>query len=85
MRHDKSSVGDIVVWHEDYAEHFFTEQRDTLGEGPFVINTVFDREYIPPYDDEGQSNWSSMGHTQHVHIDGSDLMWSGAYFKLKED
>ena len=84
MRHDKFAVGDIVVWSDEHYATLVDLARPTLGDGPFVINTVLDREYVPPYEDGEQSNWSSMGHTQHVIIDGSDATWSGAYFKKDE-
>lgn len=83
VRHDKFVVGDSVVWADEWYATM-TGGRERLGSGPFEIIEVFDREYDPPYDDDGQSNWSSMGHTQHVLVAGSDIMWSGAYFVKTE-
>lgn len=84
IRFDKFTVGDIVTWSDDHYADLVHTARPTLGDGPFIITDVFDRENVPPYEDGGQSTWSSMGHTQHVIIDGDSLRntWSGAYFRL---
>ena len=89
IRMDKFAVGDKVTWSNDiYAK--MTEGRARYGDGPFEVVAVFDREYDPPpeWDEVSQSNWSSMGHTQHVQLkeipdnfEGKPKLWSGAFFK----
>jgi hypothetical protein len=82
-RKDKFKVGDIVAWSDNnYAK--LTDGVNRFGHGPFVIETVIDREYENGYGD--QSNWSSMGHTQHVKIDAAkNNSFSGAFFKKLEN
>lgn len=83
IRYDKFSIGDRVTWFDDrYAT--LVDGREKHGDGPFTISGVIDREFEPPCDEDDQSNWSSMGHSQHVHINGLETIWSGAYFKLVE-
>lgn len=78
-RTDKFAVGDLVVWAEGYDT--LTRGRTKFGDGPFRITEVIDRRYEPAGMFGGQSNWSSMGHTQHVHIDADEAsMFSGAFF-----
>lgn len=57
--------------------------RAEYGDGPFVVDEVFYRPYIEDQYDDGfyQSNWSSMGHTQHISVIGMDSVFSGAFFK----
>lgn len=81
-RTDKFNVGDRVVWHPDYVRFW---NKEKAGEGPFVITKFWDRENSRDDYDFGyeQSLWESMGHTQHVMIDGDpreDHMYSGAFF-----
>lgn len=82
-RTDKFAVGDKVVFDPKYHMSYLND----LGDGPFDILTVYDREneYNDPY---GQSTWYSMGHTQHVAIakhstyeDGRERQFSGAFFR----
>ncbi len=79
IRHDKFAIGDSVVWADGYDT--LTDGRARYGDGPFRIIEVIDREYDPADDFDGQSNWSSMGHTQHVRIDADEIaMFSGVFF-----
>ena len=87
-RTDKFAVGDKVVWSEKHGDAGRDLHRD-MGEGPFSLESVIDRPYDPPSEDDeygfGQSNWSAMGHTQHVTIAEfpGHGKFSGAFF-LKE-
>ena len=85
-RKDKFTVGDKVVWAEDYrdtANWLFCED-GIFPEGPFTISEFIDREYRPADNlDNGYiSNWDSMGHTQHVKIAelNKEGIISGAFF-----
>lgn len=86
-RTDKFKCGDKVVWSERHGDTG-RNMHPTLVEGPFTIESVIDRPYDPlPEDDEydhGQSNWSAMGHTQHVIIKECPEIgiFSGAFFVL---
>jgi hypothetical protein len=80
-RKDKFTVGDEVEWDEMYAQ---SSMREKYGHGPFTIKKVIDRNF---YNNDDwmcgrQSNWDSMGHTQHVCItDDDENQFSGAFFR----
>lgn len=98
IRFDKYVVGDMVEWDESFGD---CSRRDNLGEGPFEVLQVYDREsrtYYGESYDEAQSimkavtftDWQSMGHTQHLVIEQSEMgkpdnhmqsQFSGAWFK----
>ena len=83
-RADKFTIGDKVLWSELHLEtaHFIFEEEE-WSDGPFTITKIIDRPYNPPEDDFGQSNWSSMGHTQHVFIaEYPEREFSGAFFTV---
>jgi len=79
-RADKFQVGDMATWFNDeYA--IMIGSRSKYGDGPFKVLKVLDRDY---YMDKisGQSNYSSMGHTQHILVENAgDDYYSGAFFK----
>lgn len=81
-RTDKFKAGDKVTWFdEEYAT--LVDGRKKYGNGPFLILEVKDREFQPASYDDDQSNWDSMGHTQHlvIDIDALNKQYSGAFFK----
>jgi hypothetical protein len=86
-RTDRFKEGDMVTWFNGHYATLTSSCRDKLGDGPFRIIKVIDRpKYEYGFGDE-QSNWESMGHTQHVVIDhdeGGNDMFSGAFFKLAD-
>ena len=86
IRFDKFKVGDQVSWADNWAATM-TGAAARIGNGPFEITAVFDRDNEPAFDlDCGQSLWQSMGHTQHVVINGDEenCTFSGKFFKLYE-
>lgn len=93
-RIDKFSAGDKVVFAGAYS---VDEQRlqEKMGNGPFTIAKVFDRPLVDDPQGIEQSNWESMGHTQHVVLEEfptdsfrakngrfakGDKLFSGAFF-----
>ena len=82
-RNDKFRVGESVVWADGYGD--LAGGRGKYGDGPFRITKVIDRAFEPG-DESYQSNWSSMGHTQHVYINVDRApMFSGAFFAKAEE
>lgn len=71
IRKDTFAVGDKVVWaNKVYAN--LTSGQDRFGAGPFVIKKVIDQP---------DGLWDSMGHTQHVFLEGMTAPFSGAFFR----
>lgn len=94
VRQDKFKVGDKVTPHREGPFYFHGEFRDLFDrewikpDGIYTVSKVVDVPYEPSYESGGQSNWGSMGHTQHISIaedpepSGDYPNWSGAWWAL---
>ena len=87
-RTDKFAVGDKVTLHPDYVKRAFIHNSGSfpMEDTVYTISKVVDVPYVHARHNEGQSNHSSMNHTQHVGIaedpnPGSGYPhWSGAWW-----